>query len=209
MATKLTCFSPRKSESTTTVNARGERAAAARLGDLLGGRGRVVMLRYQEGSASTAAREKGFLEALRRDFSGITVVSENQYAGPTAETAYRAAENLLTAVKDFDGVYCCNESTTYGMLRALEDVGRAGRVKFVGFDGSPKLAAALRAGKIQGLVLQDPVKMGYLGVKTMVAHLRGVSVEKRIDTGAVLATPENANEPGIAGLLEPATAAAK
>jgi len=190
-----------------TDNARGGALAAARLGLLLGGKGRVIMLRYQEGSASTAARERGFLDAMKADFPGVAVVSENQYAGPTAETAYKAAENLLVAAKEFDGVYCCNESTTYGMLRALEDTGRAGRVKFVGFDGSPKLAAALRAGKIQGLVLQDPVRMGYDGVTIMTKHLRKQAVPKFVDTGCVVATPENAATADVARLLEPEIAA--
>ncbi len=190
-----------------TDNAHGGALAAARLGLLLGGKGRVIMLRYQEGSASTAARERGFLDAVKKDFPGIVVASENQYAGPTAETAYKAAENLLIASKDFDGVYCCNESTTYGMLRALEDAGRAGKPKFVGFDGSPKLAAALRAGKIHGLILQDPVRMGYDGVTVMTKHLRKQPVPKFVDTGCVVATPENASTPDVARLLEPEIAA--
>jgi ribose transport system substrate-binding protein len=190
-----------------TDNERGGRLAAERLGALMGGKGKALMLRYQEGSASTTAREKGFVDALREKFPGVELVSDNQYGGATAETAYKAAENLLVARKDVDGVFCCNESTTYGMLRALEDVKRAGEVKFVGFDGSPKLAEALRARKIHGLVLQDPVRMGYEGVKAMVAHKRGGKVEKRIDTGAVVATPENADEPAVAALLTPETAA--
>ena len=70
------------------------------------------------------------------------------------------------------GIFCPNESTTFGMLRALQDGGLAGSVRFVGFDSSAKLVEGLRAGLLDGLVLQNPVKMGYLGVKTMVAHLK-------------------------------------
>jgi ribose transport system substrate-binding protein len=62
---------------------------------------------------------------------------------------------------------------------------------------------ALRKQHIKGLVLQDPINMGYLGVKTMVAQLRGWKVEKRIDTGSVVATPENMDDPKIKNLLEP------
>jgi len=89
------------------------------------------------------------------------------------------------------------------MLRALEDSGLAGKVMYVGFDSSDRLVLALRKGYIKGLVLQDPINMGYLGVKTIVAHLRGEQVEKRIDTGSVVATPENMDEPKMKNLLEP------
>ena len=89
------------------------------------------------------------------------------------------------------------------MLRALQESRLAGKVVFVGFDSSPKLVQGLRDGDIQGLVLQNPVKMGYLGVKTIVAYLRGEPVEKVVDTGVVLATPENMDSPEIKALLSP------
>ncbi|MEK7993605.1 MAG: substrate-binding domain-containing protein, partial [Planctomycetota bacterium] len=102
-----------------------------------------------------------------------------------------------------DGIFCPNESTTFGMLRALEDSGLAGQVAYVGFDSSDRLVQALRKGHIKGLVLQDPINMGYVGVETIVAHLRGQKVEKRIDTGSVVATPENMDDPTVRKLLEP------
>jgi ribose transport system substrate-binding protein len=89
------------------------------------------------------------------------------------------------------------------MLRALQDSGLAGKVKYVGFDSSERLVKALEDGEIHGLVLQDPINMGYLGVKTMVSHLQGETVEKLIDTGSMVATPENMNDPKVRGLLEP------
>jgi ribose transport system substrate-binding protein len=89
------------------------------------------------------------------------------------------------------------------MLRALVTSGRAGKVKYVGFDASDRLLEGLKKGEIQGLVVQNPYKMGYEGVKTMVAHLRGQKVEKRIDTGVTLVTPENLSEPAIDKLVHP------
>jgi len=178
------------------------------LAELLGGKGKVVMLRYEEGSASTMNREQGFLDAIG-EFKDIEVVSSNQYGGATTESAYPASENLLAPLRTaegglfIDGIFCPNESTTFGMLRALQDSSLAGKVKFVGFDSSEKLIQALSAGEINGLVLQDPLNMGYLGVKTLVEHLRGAKVEKRIDTGSAIATRENMDEPKIHQLLRP------
>jgi ribose transport system substrate-binding protein len=167
------------------------------------------MLRCHEGSASSTKREQGFLDVLKEKYPEIEVVSSNQYGGATTESAYIASENLLAPLRKpdggltIDGIFCPNESTTFGMLRALEDSGLAGKVDYVGFDSSERLVQALRKGYIKGLVLQDPINMGYLGVKTIVAHLRGQKVDQRIDTGSVVATPENMDEPKVKNLLEP------
>jgi ribose transport system substrate-binding protein len=192
-----------------TDNYIGGRKGGERLAEILGGKGKVVMLRYQEGSASTMNREQGFLDALKEECPEIEVVSANQYGGATTESAYQASENLLAPLRaaegglTIDGIFCPNESTAFAMLRALEDGGLAGKVKYVGFDSSDRLVQGLRNGQIQGLVLQDPINMGYLGVKTLVAHLQGQKVEKRIDTGSAVATPENMDEPKMKNLLEP------
>jgi ribose transport system substrate-binding protein len=192
-----------------TDNYVGGRKGGERLAEILGGKGKVVLLRYQEGSASTANRERGFLDVLKEKYPDIEVVSSNQYGGPTTESSYTASESLLEPLRTpdgdltIDGIFCPNESTTFGMLRALQTTGLAGKVKYVGFDSSERLVQALQKGQIHGLVLQDPINMGYLGVKTMVRHLSGEDVEKRIDTGSEVATPENMNDPKIKNLLEP------
>jgi len=192
-----------------TDNYVGGRKGGEYLAKVLGGKGKVIMLRYQEGSASTMNREQGFLDVLKEKYPQIEVVSSNQYGGATTESAYKASENLLAPLRTpdgglkIDGIFCPNESTTFAMLRALEDSGLAGKVVFVGFDSSERLVQALRKGYIRGLVLQDPINMGYLGVKTMVAHLQGQEVPKRIDTGSAVATTENMDDPKIKALLEP------
>ena len=118
-------------------------------------------------------REAGFLDTVTKEFPGLVLLVQDQYAGATTETAYQLAENLISRFPDVEGVFAPNESSTFGMLRALQESRLAGKVVFVGFDSSPKLVQGLRDGDIQGLVLQNPVQMGYLGVKTIVAHLRG------------------------------------
>jgi ribose transport system substrate-binding protein len=191
-----------------TDNYLGGKMGAEELIRLLNGKGRVIMLRCLEGSASTVNRERGFLDAMAAA-PGITVVSANQYGGATVETAYRASENLLAPLKDaqgmltIDGIFTPNESTTFGMLRALQDGGVAGKVFFVGFDSSTKLVEALRSRQLHALVLQNPMAMGYLGVKAAVAHLRGEKVQKRIDTGVTLVTGTNMDQPEIQELIQP------
>lgn len=189
-----------------TDNRAAGRLAGDHLAKALGGKGKVVVLRYQEGSASTANREEGFLEAIKKS-PGITVVSDNQYGGATTESALKTSENLLSAQNaatgGVDGIFTPNESTTFGMLLALQKAGLAGKIKLSGFDASDKLVAALEKGEIEALVLQDPFKIGYLAVKTMVAHLRGTPVEKRIDTGAKLVTKDNLSSKEVQDVLHP------
>lgn len=190
-----------------TDNVQGGRLAGERMVEALGGRGRVIVLRHMVGSASTMAREQGFLEVMAAH-AGMEVVSDNQYGGATAETAYQASEHLLARFKSegadaVDGIFCPNEGTAFGMLRALQDAGRAGQVVFIGFDASETLVRGLDAGHLDALVLQDPFKMGYLGVRTIVQHLKGEAVPRRIDTGVVLATKANRAEPAIKELLSP------
>lgn len=186
-----------------TNNYVGGCKGARRLGQVLGGTGNVILLRCAVGFISTAQREQGFLGAMGKEYPGIRIVSSDQYGGATSESAQNKAESLLQRFPHIDGIFCPNESTTFGMLRALQASGRAGHVKFVGFDSSDKLIAALAAGELHGLVLQDPVNIGYQAVKTLAAYLRGVKVKTRIDTGSEVATPENMNEPRIKALLSP------
>jgi ribose transport system substrate-binding protein len=187
-----------------TDNFKGGTLAADRMGELLGGKGKILMLRYQEGSASTEQREAGFMQQIKSKFPGIEVVSSNQFAGPTRDTAKAASENLLNRFgTDVQGIFTPNESSTTGMLLALQDMKLAGKVSFIGFDSSQSFVDAMRNKQMDGTVLQSPFNMGYLGVKTMVEHLSGKPVEKRIDTGVALVTPDNLDDPKIKELLRP------
>jgi ribose transport system substrate-binding protein len=191
-----------------TDNDVGGRLAGDHMAKLLGGKGRVFLLRYAEGHDSTTRREEGFLAAVRQH-PGLQLVSENQFGGADVESAYKKAESVLSTLKNpdgslaVDGIFTPNESSTFAMLRVLQDNGWAGKVRFIGFDSSDNLVKALRNTQLDGLVLQDPVKMGYLGVKTLVAHIRGEKVERRIDTGVKLVTPEQMDQPEMKELLQP------
>ena len=194
-----------QSSFVATDNREGGRIAARHLGKLLGGSGNVIMLRYAVGSNSTEEREAGFLEVMRTDYPAIKLLSTDQHAGATRDSAKRVAENLLSRFgASVTGIFAVNESAAAGMLLALRDAGLAGgKVKFVGFDSGETLNAGLLAGDVQGLVVQNPMNMGYLGLKTIVAVLRGEKVPDRIDTGVGFVTKENFNNPAMADIVHP------
>lgn len=189
-----------------TDNTEGGRIAARALSEAMGGAGKVAVMKYSQGSASTEQREAGFLEEIAKS-PGIEVVSDEQYAGATASQAQDTATNLITRLAEGDGlsvqgIFTSNQTSTYGMLQALRGKNLAGKVKFIGFDCDATFIDAMRKGEMQGSVLQDPLNMGYLGVKTAVAKLKGEPVEAMVDTGATLITPANLEEPEVAALIK-------
>jgi ribose transport system substrate-binding protein len=174
------------------------------MAQLLNGQGNVILLRYAVGSSSTEEREKGFLNALAKS-PGIKLISTDQYAGVTVETAYQASQNLLNRFgNEVNGIFCVTEPCTIAMTKALRDIGKAGgKVKMIGFDSGSQSVLDMKNGDVQGLAVQNPLLMGYLAVTTMVRHLQGAKVESRIDTGVVLVTPEKMKQPEMIDLLQP------
>lgn len=187
-----------------TDNYQGGAAAARRLAEALGNSGKVAMLRYKAGSESTEQREKGFLDTLTKEFPEIQIVSSDQYAGQSPEESLTSAQQLLLALNNgVDGMFAVCEPNSVGVLGALEGESLVPQVKFVAFDPNPRLVEALKEGKISGIVLQDPVRMGYDAVKILVDHLQGKTVERRVNTGEYVATPENMETEQFRRLLNP------
>lgn len=187
-----------------TDNIKGGELAANQMGKLMKGKGNVLLLRTQEGSSSTLDREAGFLKTIKENYPAINIIQSEQYAGSTRETAKRSSESQLTRHGgEVDGIFTSAEPTTAGMLLALQDFKKAGKVILIGFDSDRTFVEAMGHQEMQAFVVQHPFKMGYLGVKTMIAQLQGGAVEQRVDTGVYLITPENVNSSEMQELLYP------
>ena len=177
--------------------------AAEKLAGMLNGKGEVILVRFNEGSNSTGLREEGFLNWMHQHAPGITILSSNQYAGATMELALQTGQNLLNKYPNVDGIFCPNEATTFGLMRALKTVGKAGSVKLVGFDYTDPVEEAIRSGDIAGVVVQDPFRMGYEGVKSAFAVLQGEKVDRLVKTDVVFVTAENIDDPDIVAVTKP------
>lgn len=187
-----------------TDNYKGGALAAQRMAEVLHGQGNAILLRYYQGSESTERREAGFLDTLKKEFPKIKVISSDQYSGTTPEESLSRATQVLNKFKsDVNGIFSVCEPNATGTFRALEQTELDGKVAFIAFDPNPDLIRGLASHKVEGIVLQDPVKMGYEAVMTLHKHLKGQKVPKRIDTGETVATPENFKEPRIEQLLTP------
>ncbi|MHC4642506.1 MAG: ABC transporter substrate-binding protein, partial [Planctomycetota bacterium] len=183
-----------------TDNYIGGLIAARRMGKILNGKGKIVVLKYVPGSASTTNRENGFIDTIKKEFPGIDIV-DAQYGNDTVETALQVTEDMLTKNAALDGLFACNASTSVGALQGLRSQSRTGDIKMIGFDTEKALIDGLKEGVIDSLVAQNPYKMGYEGVKAVLARLEGQEVPRRIDTGVNLVTKDNMETPEIQALL--------
>jgi ribose transport system substrate-binding protein len=182
-----------------TDNYQGGVLAARRMGEILGGKGNVIVLKYVPGSASTTERENGFIDTIGKEFPNMKIV-DSKYGQDTVETALQAAEDMLTKNKDVQGFYACNAPTAVAAHQALQTQKRTD-IKMVGFDAEKALIDGLKAGEIDALIVQNPFKMGYEGVKAVVMSIQGKPVEKKMDTGVAVVTKDALDKPEIKALL--------
>ncbi len=186
----------------STDNRQGGAVAARRMGEKLGGKGKVAILGVKKGSVSTDEREEGFRDTLAKEFPGITLIPIIFYGEANPNKSLAAAEDILTSNPDLTGLFASNESSTVGAVRAIRQRNLSGKVTLVGFDATEDLVNNVKEDAIDSLVIQDPHKMGYQGVKTIVDKLAGKTPERRIDTGVKLLTKENLATPEIQQLLK-------
>jgi ribose transport system substrate-binding protein len=185
----------------STDNRRGGVVGAERLAEKLGGKGKVAILGVKKGSLSTDEREDGFQETIKQKYPEIQIVQFLYGEADRAKSLDRAMD-ILTAHPDLDGIFASNESSSVGAVQAIKQKGLVGRVVLVGFDSSPNLIEDLKTGALDSLVLQNPYRMGYEGVKTMVDKLNGQQPPRRIDTGVKLLTKENMDTPEMQQLIK-------
>jgi ribose transport system substrate-binding protein len=186
----------------STDNRQGGVVAARRMGEKLGGKGKAAILGVKKGSVSTDEREDGFRETIQKEFPGITLVPIIFYGEANAAKSLAVTEDVLTSHSDLTGLFASNESSTVGAVRAIRQRNLVGKVTLVGFDATADLVANVREGAIDSLVLQNPFKMGYEGVKTIVDKVSGKQPERRIDTGVKLLTKDNVDTPEIQELIK-------
>ena len=184
-----------------TDNTEGGRMAARRLGEVLGGKGKVGVIGFMPGSASTMEREDGFQSEIHAHFPAIEIVGM-QFGMADRAKAMAETENILTAHPDLAGLFADNESSSSGAVQALKSR-RAAGVKLVAFDASDQLIADLRDGAIDSLVVQNPFRMGYESTRAIGVKLAGQTPPAKIDSGATLVKREDLENPEIKALLHP------
>ncbi len=183
-----------------TDNYAGGQLAAERMGQILNGRGEVLVVKCMPGSGSTLLREQGFEDTLTRKYPGMRIV-DWRFGMSDFAKSLAVAENMLTAHPDADGMFASNETGSVGAAQALK--GRRSKVRLVGFDWSPTLLEDLKSGVIDSLVVQHPFRMGYEAVIAAVRKLRGETPPRLNNLPARLITRENLSDPDVQQQLNP------
>ncbi|MDH4441694.1 MAG: ABC transporter substrate-binding protein [Rhizobium sp.] len=191
----------------TTDNVQGGRIAADGLAAAIKAatgkeEGEIAIITSLPGVGSLDQRHEGFMEQIKAKYPGLTVVAD-KYADGQATTGLNMMTDLITANPNLVGVFASNLIMAQGVGQAIAENKLGDKIKVIGFDSDEKTVGFLKEGVLAGLVVQDPYRMGYDGVKTALAVSKGEKVETFVDTGANLVTQANMAEPKIDALLNP------
>ena len=181
-----------------TENFSAGEKAGIEMAKALGGKGKIAILRFNKDVASTTARENGFIKGAT---SGGLEIVVDQYIGTMVGEARSEAYRILSIFKEIDGIFTPNESTSLGVIKALERLGKAGKVVHIGFDAHEVMIEALKSQHIYGFIVQHPFQMGYQGVHTVYRAMHGKDIKQKVNTDVVFISRENINHTEIRKML--------
>ena len=149
-----------------------------------------------------AHAQSGVADSMPLGRQATAIVDSKYPTPPTVAKVREITEDMLTKNTDVQGIFACNATTAAGALQALRSPGQSERgIKMVGFDAWDSLVEGLKSEEIDSLVIQNPYRMGYDGVKAILANLSGREVPKKVDTGVELVTKDRLGEQKIKDLL--------
>lgn len=151
--------------------------------------GKIAIMSYIAGAGSEIGRVGGFRDYIENN-SKLTIVN-TYYSNADMITAMNQTTDVMSANPDLIGIFGANEPTAVGMGRAIKTLNMSGKIVAIGFDGDQNLQGFVRDGTLQGIAVQSPYNMGYLGVKAAMDAAEGKKLQKDIDTGIVFVTKEN------------------
>ena len=186
-----------------TDNREAGKVSAREMVRLLHGQGNVAIVRIVKGSASTDERAEGFIEYVKTTSPDIKIIYDS-WDGSSMGSLVSNTIKLLKSNLVIDGIFAVNETATEGVLRALRSTGRSKQIRFIGFDATDYLLDGVKTGELDGLLVQDPRKMGYQSVMMAIEAIgKAPASVKNVTTGVTLITPMNLQNPDIRKLLKP------
>jgi len=184
-----------------TNNVRAAEEGMDYLAEQIGGEGNIAFIPFQPGTSTNDSRAEGFRQGLE-EYPDIELVAE-QSSDSDYNTALQVTEDILTANPELDGIYAANEPSALGAAEAVRQSGREGEISIVGWDASEEAIEGLDSGVIDGIVTQNPFRMGYEGVNAAVETIRTGETVEGGDTGSILITPDNVDSEEVQAILNP------
>jgi ribose transport system substrate-binding protein len=185
-----------------TNNYGAGQTAARKLAELIHGKGKVAELMQKPGGSSTGDRERGFDDTMAKEFPAISIVAKQYGMGDPAKSR-NAAEDILTAHHDLDGMFCSAEANSIGAIQALKSRTLGGKIKLITFDSSDIHIAALNDGIIDVMLVQDAYRIGYEAVRSLVMKLNGQTPPQQMDLSVHVIRKQDLGQPDVQALLFP------
>jgi ribose transport system substrate-binding protein len=191
----------------TTDNVAGGRAAADALAAAMTEKygkaeGEVALITSLPGVGSLDQRAKGFKEQIAAKYPGIKLAADKVADGQQT-TGLNIMTDLITSMPNLRGVFASNLIMAQGAGQAIAENKAQDKIKLIGFDNDEKLVKFLEDGVISALIVQDPYRMGYDGIKTALAASKGEKVAENVDTGVNTITKANMTSERSQALLNP------
>lgn len=188
---------PVTTASTDNKAAAGE--AAKHMSDLLGGKGKVAMVIHDQTSKSGTERRDGFVEWMKKNAPGITLL-DPQYGGGDQAKSADITKSIIQANPDIAGIYGSNEGSAIGVVKGVQESGKKG-ITIIGFDSGKAQIDAINNGTMAGAITQNPVGIGEQLVAAAMKAIKKQSQPKVIDTGYYWYDKTNITDPKVAAVL--------
>jgi ribose transport system substrate-binding protein len=183
----------------STDNKKAAAEAAKKMSELVGGKGKVAMVVHDQTSQTGIQRRDGFIEWMKANAPGITLL-DPQYGGGDQAKSADITKSILSSNPDVVGIYGSNEGSAIGVVKGVEESGKKG-LKIIGFDSGKAQIDAIKNGTMAGAITQNPVGIGEQTVAAAMKVIRGEEVPKVIDTGFFWYDKTNITDPKIAAVL--------
>jgi ribose transport system substrate-binding protein len=174
-------------------NVGGGVTAGKTLIELIGGKGKVMVVNVKPGISTTDQRGAGFEEAVQQSGPGVEYLGQ-EYSQDDPAIAAQIVTSTLSKHPDLKGIFATNLFSAEGAASGLRQAGKLGEVKIVGFDAGPKQVKDLEDGLVQALIAQKPADIGRQGVEQAYAALEGEPTKPEIGTDFEVITKDNLSE---------------
>jgi len=184
--------------ATDNVKAAGE--AADKLAAAIGDSGKVAVIVHDQTSQTGITRRDGFKAQIEKAHPNVQIVDIQYGAGDPVKSA-DLAKAIMTANPDLKGFFGANEGSAKGVLNALKETGKEGKIVAIGYDSGQQQIDAIKSGVMLGAITQNPVGIGAKCVSAAMDAIAGKTLEKNIDTGYYWYDKANIDEPQIQAVL--------
>jgi ribose transport system substrate-binding protein len=183
-----------------TDNLKAAGTAADKLGDLIGGSGKVGVIVHDQTSRTGIDRRDGFINEMKAKFPNIQIVGP-QYGGGDQLKSTDLAKAMIQGNPDIKGFFGANEGSAIGVINAVKELNKSGQIVVVGYDSGQAQIDAINSGLMAGAITQNPIGIGEQCVDAAVKAIAGEQLPKTIDTGFYWYDKTNINNPEIQAVL--------